>query len=124
MRIESDLASRDATASPRLRAACQDFEALLLASLWKTLQPDELDASDDNPLGVSMTDWGIDFAAQGLARAGGIGLAKLVLDSLTRPTKVPAVAADTVEEVSGRTPEDQTASSGAGEQAKLGGGKR
>jgi|GEM_PF-1763000 Rod binding domain-containing protein len=95
MHVSSSAAAASSQRPPvpeRLLRAAQDFESLLLASLWKTLQNDPLTQEDDS--GPTMTDWGIEVAAQQLARAGGIGIGRMVLEQLERSIKVSSGAAD------------------------------
>jgi Rod binding domain-containing protein len=90
-----------ASVPQRLWRAAQDFESLLLASLWKTLQNNPLAEEEDT--GITMTDWGIEVAAQALARAGGIGISRIVVEQLRASVKVSSTAADSYSRQTGST---------------------
>jgi Rod binding domain-containing protein len=60
---------------------CQDFEGLLISELWSQMQPQGMDIGNE-PGSATMQGFGIQEASQGVARAGGFGLARMLYNSL------------------------------------------
>jgi peptidoglycan hydrolase FlgJ len=80
-------APRQAPDSPeesKLKKAVGDFEAILVATLWKGMKQSfgssESDSSD--PAHGSLDDWGIEVMSEAVGRAGGLGIGKLILKQL------------------------------------------
>jgi len=81
-------ANLGAPASPRalkLRQAAAEFEGLLISSLWKSMKssfssPDDDDSTD--PAHDTLNDLSIDTMSNAVAKAGGLGLGKLILKHL------------------------------------------
>ncbi len=75
----------------RLRKAAEEFEGILLASLWKSMQESIFKSKEQGFLGGGETlqDWGIHVMASSLAASGGMGIARMLIQELE-----PAVGAD------------------------------
>ncbi len=65
----------------KLFQECQDFEGLLISDLWGEMQPQGMDIGND-PGSATMQGFGIQEASQGVAKAGGLGLARILYNSL------------------------------------------
>jgi len=67
----------------KIRKYAGEFEANLLASLYKDMQHSLGDVPDqDDPGGDTLTDMGIHALATGISAAGGIGIANLLIQHL------------------------------------------
>lgn len=66
----------------KLRKYAGEFEADLLASLYKGMQNSLGGTSDDDPGADTFTDMGVHALATGLVAGGGIGIAKLLIQHL------------------------------------------
>ena len=75
----------------RLQKAAEEFEGILLASLWKSMQESIFKSKEQGFLGGGETlqDWGIHVMASSLAASGGMGIARMLIQELE-----PAVGAD------------------------------
>jgi Rod binding domain-containing protein len=74
----------DTPAGRKLRQAAAEFEGMLLSSLWKSMKstfttPDE-DSTD--PAHDTLDDMSIETMSNAVAKAGGLGLGKLILKHL------------------------------------------
>ena len=74
-----------------LRKAAEEFEGILLASMWKSMQESSFKSKEQGFLGGGETlqDWGIHVMASSLAASGGMGIARMLIQELE-----PAVSAD------------------------------
>jgi Rod binding domain-containing protein len=74
----------DSPEQRKLKKAAGDFESILLASMWKSMKqsfgPSETEDSD--PAHGTLDDWGIEVMSSAVGRAGGLGIAKLILKHL------------------------------------------
>jgi Rod binding domain-containing protein len=74
------------TASPaanKLRQAAGEFEAMLLANLWKSMKSTfASDDDSDDPAHETLSDMGIQAMSGAVGKAGGLGLSKLILKHL------------------------------------------
>jgi len=68
----------------KLENAARDFEGILLASLWRAWNQSNPFGDSPEEIGSSMTDMSMEMAAMAIARKGGIGLAKIIVDSLKK----------------------------------------
>ena len=75
----------------RLRKAAQDFEGILLASLWKSMQKSSFKSKDQGFLGGGETiqDWGLHVMASSLAASGGMGIARMLIRELEPALRAP-----------------------------------
>jgi Rod binding domain-containing protein len=99
----------ESPAARKLRQAAGEFESMLLANLWKSMKSTFASSDDsDDPAHETLEDMGIQAMSSAVGKAGGLGLAKLVIKYLepilahshygtTPPTdvKASALAADT-----------------------------
>jgi Rod binding domain-containing protein len=76
-----------AVESPRqhkLEQAAEQFESMLLSNLWKSMRSsfegDDSDFSD--PAHGALDDWGMQAMSSAVGKAGGLGIAKLILQHL------------------------------------------
>ena len=69
----------------RLKEACQDFEAILLAELWKKMASNARELGGkkdrDRPFGA-LEDLSVEMSAEYLTKSGGAGMGKMLYDSL------------------------------------------
>jgi Rod binding domain-containing protein len=78
----------------KLKKAAGDFESILLASMWKGMkQSFGSSETDADPAHVTLDDWGIEIMSGAVGRAGGLGIAKLLLAHLNPGPKSAAGAA-------------------------------
>ena len=63
----------------KLKKGAREFEAMLVAQLWKGYQTENPDAEGSSK---TLTDIGTQALAQGVAARGGLGFAKMVLHQL------------------------------------------
>lgn len=67
----------------KLKKAAGDFESILLASMWKGMkQSFGSSETDTDPAHGTLDDWGIEIMSGAVGRAGGLGIAKLLLAHL------------------------------------------
>jgi Rod binding domain-containing protein len=78
----------------KLKKAAGDFESILLASMWKGMkQSFGSSETDADPAHGTLDDWGIEIMSGAVGRAGGLGIAKLLLAHLDPVQKGGAGAA-------------------------------
>lgn len=80
-----DQASTNSAQRARLEKAAQDFESILLNSLWSSMKEGSLGSDDDtqeDPTGGSLSQFGMQMASGAIAKAGGFGIGKMILDKL------------------------------------------
>jgi Rod binding domain-containing protein len=78
----------------KLKKAAGDFESILLASMWKGMkQSFGSSETDADPAHGTLDDWGIEIMSGAVGRAGGLGIAKLLLAHLDPAQKGGASAA-------------------------------
>jgi len=70
---------QSASESPKLRKAAREFEAMLLADLMKTADPD---SEKSDAAGQGYDDMRIQAVSQSLAEHGGIGIAQMLVNQL------------------------------------------
>jgi Rod binding domain-containing protein len=68
----------------KLRSAAAEFEGMLLSSLWKSMKSTFASPDDDSadPAHDTLDDLGIQTMSNAVAKAGGLGLGKLILKHL------------------------------------------
>jgi Rod binding domain-containing protein len=74
-------------ADHKLRQAAGEFEGMLLSSLWKSMKSTFASSDDDSddstdPAHDSLDDMSIQAMSSAVGKAGGLGLAKLILKHL------------------------------------------
>jgi Rod binding domain-containing protein len=93
----------------KLRQAAGEFEAMLLANLWKSMKSTfSSDDDSDDPAHETLSDMGMQAISGAVGKAGGLGLSKLILKHLepllpqpqngkavSSPGKASAPSADT-----------------------------
>jgi Rod binding domain-containing protein len=83
----------DSPEQRKLKKAAGDFESILLASMWKSMKksfgPSE--TGDSDPAHGTLDDWGIEVMSSAVGKAGGLGIAKLILKHL-EPTIDPSIS--------------------------------
>ena len=77
-------ASADTPREHKLRQAAQQFESMLMNNLWKSMKGsfDDDDADGSDPALGTMQDWGMEAMAGAVGKAGGLGIAKLIMKDL------------------------------------------
>lgn len=66
----------------KLENAAREFEGIMLASVWKAWNQSNQLGNPQDAIGASMTSMGLEMAAMAMARKGGFGLAKMIVNSL------------------------------------------
>jgi Rod binding domain-containing protein len=77
--------TEETVAHRKLREAAQDFESILIASLWKAMRQGVAPAEDggEDPGRSTLEDMGIEAMANALGAAGGLGIGQLILRKLS-----------------------------------------
>ena len=68
----------------KLRKATQEFEAMFIANFWKSMTDSFSDGDEDSldPGHSSWRDMGVQALSEALAKQGGFGLGKMILNHL------------------------------------------
>lgn len=68
----------------KLQKAAQDFEAIMLDSLWGSMKDGSLGSDDDldDPASSSIQQLGMQLVSGALAKAGGLGIGKMIVRAL------------------------------------------
>lgn len=67
----------------QLQKAAQDFEAILINSLWGSMKDGSLGSDDDlQGSSNSLEQFGMQMVSGALAKAGGLGIAKMIVHAL------------------------------------------
>lgn len=71
-------------AGRKLKEAAGEFEAMLLASLWKSMKSSISDTGEEesDPAHQSLEDWGIQTMSSAIGKAGGFGIGDMILKHL------------------------------------------
>jgi len=71
-------------ADKKLRKAATQFESMLLSNLWKSMKSSFTDSDDDSddPAHDTIDQMGMDAMTGAVAKAGGMGIAKMILKHL------------------------------------------
>lgn len=83
----------DSPEERKLKKSAGDFESILLSSMWKGMKQSfgPSDTEDSDPAHGTLEDWGIEVMSGAVGKAGGLGIAKLILKHL-EPQLNPALA--------------------------------
>ncbi len=74
----------DGPAQQKIKKAAQDFEGILISSLWKSMGEDMKDSSDTDSITSSFTDMGLQAVSSAMAKSGGIGIGRMLLKALEK----------------------------------------
>jgi len=75
----------------KLYQAADQFEGLLISTLWKTMQDDPLTGSDDSdPSAGTVQGLGLQAMSTALAASGGLGIARMIEQQLAPPPAPPS----------------------------------
>ena len=74
----------DAAKRQKLEKSAQDFEGLLLGTLWKSMGDDMKDSFEGDPAGGSFLDMGLQAVGNAMAKSGGIGIGRMLLKKLEK----------------------------------------
>ena len=68
----------------KLQKAAQDFEAIMIDSLWGSMKDGSLGSEDDldDPTSSSMQQLAMQMVSGALAKAGGLGIGKMIVREL------------------------------------------
>src|ERR1700722_17690465 len=82
----------DSPEERKLKKSAGDFESILLSSMWKGMKQSfgPSDTEDSDPAHGTLEDWGIEVMSGAVGKAGGLGIAKLILEHLDPEVKRPA----------------------------------
>ena len=75
-------ASADTPRQHKLRQAAQQFESMLMSSLWKSMKSSFDDDSDSDPALGTLQDWSMEAMSNAVGKAGGLGIARLIMKDL------------------------------------------
>jgi Rod binding domain-containing protein len=118
---ESSFASHPALHAPRgpqvtespkerkLRQTAAEFESTLLANLWKSMKSSLADDDSEfsDPAHGALEDWGIETMSRVVGKAGGLGIASMILKHL-EPQIAPLQFANQPSTVKGLPPAADT----------------
>ncbi|HWG38122.1 MAG TPA: hypothetical protein VN690_10430 [Terriglobales bacterium] len=79
---------------PKLHKASQDFEGILISTLWSSIQDDPMMGTQDDdsdPGADSLKSLGLQAMSNALSQRGGLGLGAMIEHQLT-PQNAPAAA--------------------------------
>ena len=84
VQLGTSATSQNKAGMAKLRKAAQDFEAIMIDSLWGSMKDGSLDSDDDldDPTGSSMQQLGMQMVSSALAKAGGLGIGKMIVREL------------------------------------------
>ncbi|MCF7936344.1 MAG: hypothetical protein K9L28_08390 [Synergistales bacterium] len=85
--VSSSRLSQGGTEDSRaLKKACQEFEGILLAMLWKDMyqQAESLGGEEERGPFAPLEETSMEMAAHSLSRKGGVGLWKVLYDQLQK----------------------------------------
>jgi Rod binding domain-containing protein len=68
----------------KLEKSAQDFEGLLLGTLWKSMGDDMKESLGDDSAGESFLDMGLQAVGNAVAKTGGIGISRMILKNLEK----------------------------------------
>lgn len=73
----------DSPEEQKLKKSAGDFESILLASMWKSMQH-SFAADDDStdPAHGTLEDWGIEIMSSAVGKEGALGIGNLILKQL------------------------------------------
>ncbi|HWF02784.1 MAG TPA: rod-binding protein [Candidatus Angelobacter sp.] len=74
----------DAAQKQKLEKSAQDFEGLLLGTLWKSMGEDMKDSFEGDSAGSSFLDMGLQAVGNAMAKNGGIGISRMILKRLEK----------------------------------------
>lgn len=75
--------SADTPRQHKLRQAAQQFESMLMSSLWKSMKSSfDDDDSDSDPALGTLQDWSMEAMSNAVGKAGGLGIARLIMKDL------------------------------------------
>jgi Rod binding domain-containing protein len=68
----------------KLQKAAQDFEAIMINSLWGSMKDGSLGSDDDldDPANGSLEQLGMQMVSGALAQAGGLGIGRMIVHAL------------------------------------------
>jgi Rod binding domain-containing protein len=74
----------DSATRSKVQKAAQDFEALMISTLWKSMREESNESGEEqDAANQTLGDWGMSVAANSLAKWGGLGIGKMIIHSLT-----------------------------------------
>lgn len=71
-------------AQHKIAKAAQDFEGMLLSSLWKSMGEDMKGSLEDDSTNSSYTDMGLQAVGSAMAKSGGMGIGRMLLKALEK----------------------------------------
>ncbi len=71
-------------AQHKIAKAAQDFEGMLLSSLWKSMGEDMKESLEDDSTNSSYTDMGLQAIGSAMAKSGGMGISRMLLKALEK----------------------------------------
>lgn len=74
----------DPAQKQKLEKSAQDFEGLLLGTLWKSMGEDMKDSFEGDSAGSSFLDMGLQAVGNAMAKNGGIGIGRMILKKLEK----------------------------------------
>ncbi len=82
--MRADATRGETPAQRKLRQAAGQFESILLSTLWKSMKSsfEDDDTEFSDPAHGTLDDWGIEAMSSAVGKAGGLGIAKLILKHL------------------------------------------
>jgi Rod binding domain-containing protein len=80
----------DGPARQKIEKSAQEFEGMLLSSLWKSMGEDIKGSLDEDSANSSFTDMGLQAVGSAMAKSGGVGIGRMLLKALEKQQAVEA----------------------------------
>jgi Rod binding domain-containing protein len=74
----------DGPAHQKIEKSAQEFEGMLLSALWKSMGDDMKSSLDEDSTNSSFTDMGLQAVGSAMARSGGVGIGRMLLQALEK----------------------------------------
>jgi Rod binding domain-containing protein len=68
----------------KLKKSAQDFEGMLLGSLWKSVGDEMKESFEGDSAAGSFVDMGVQAVGNAMAKQGGVGIASMILKKLEK----------------------------------------
>lgn len=68
----------------KLKKSAQDFEGMLLGSLWKSIGDEMKESFEGDAAAGSFIDMGVQAVGTAMAKQGGVGIASMILKKLEK----------------------------------------
>lgn len=93
--IDLNTITNPATSAPdngkhlKLKKAAQDFEGMLLGTMWKSVGEEMKQSMEGDSASGSFVDMGVQAVSNAMAKSGGVGVARMLLKKLETADSKP-----------------------------------